>query len=122
MKDIVIDVPAMWADHHVLRVREALLGVEGVGEVVASSARRKVAVSFDESAISPETIRETLISAGYPPEQMPEMIEFPKRHEDGSAWYTVLDRIDHHRAQRSRNGGRLPPLLAVRRLPAAYAC
>jgi copper chaperone CopZ len=93
MKDILIDVPAMWADHHVLRVREALLGVKGVEEVTASSARRKVAVRFDESATSPDVIRDTLTSAGYPPQQMPEMIEFPKRHEDGSAWYTVLDRI-----------------------------
>lgn len=93
MKDTVIDVPAMYADHHVLRVREALLGIQGVGEVVASSARRRVAVSFDEKATSLEAIRDALSSAGYPPEQMPEMIEFPKRHEDGSAWYTVLDRI-----------------------------
>ena len=93
MKNIVIDVPAMYADHHVLRVREALLGIQGVGEVVASSARRTVAVSFDEKATSLEAIRDALSSAGYPPEQMPEMIEFPKRHEDGSAWYTVLDRI-----------------------------
>ena len=93
MKDIVIDVPAMYADHHVLQVRQALLGIEGVGEVVASAAKRKVAVRFDESATSLEVVRETLASAGYPPEQMPEMFEFPKRHQDGSAWYTVLGRI-----------------------------
>jgi len=93
MNNTVIDVPAMYADHHVLKVREALLGLKGVTEVVASSAKRKVAVSFDESATSPEALREALASAGYSPDQMPEMIEFPKRHEDGSAWYTVLDRI-----------------------------
>ncbi len=93
MKNTLIDVPAMYADHHVLKVRQALLEIEGVSEVVASAARRKVAVSFDESATSPEALGETLASAGYPPGEMPEMIEFPKRHEDGSAWYTVLDRI-----------------------------
>ena len=93
MNNTIIDVPAMYADHHVLKVRETLLGLEGVTEVVASSAKRKVAVSFDESATSPEALREALASVGYPPDQMPEMIEFPKRHEDGSAWYTVLDRI-----------------------------
>jgi copper chaperone CopZ len=93
MNNTVIDVPAMYADHHVLKVRQALLELDGVSEVVASSAHRKVAVSFDEKVTSVEALREALASAGYPPDKMPEMIEFPKRHEDGSAWYTVLDRI-----------------------------
>jgi len=93
MNSTIIDVPAMYADHHVLKVRQALLDIEGVGEVVASAARRKVAVSFDEKAASPEALRAALATAGYPPDQLPEMIEFPKRHEDGSAWYTVLNRI-----------------------------
>jgi copper chaperone CopZ len=92
MKQTIINVPGMWADHHVLRVREALLGAKGVNEVIASSARRTVAVRFDEAATSDEGIREALTSAGYPPEQAPAMIEFPQRHEDGSAWYVVLDR------------------------------
>jgi len=92
MKDRVIDVPAMYADHHVLRLREALLGVQGVSEVTASAARRTVAVRYDETAISEEGVREAVASAGYGPEQAPTINEFPKRHEDGSAWYLVLDR------------------------------
>jgi copper chaperone CopZ len=93
MNNTVIDVPAMYADHHVLKVRQTLLDMKGVSEVVASSGKRKVAVSFDESATSAEAIREALASAGYPAGEMPEMFKFPKRHEDGSAWYTVLGRI-----------------------------
>ena len=92
MKDIVIDLPAMYGDHHVLRVREALLAVKGVSDVRASAARRSVAVRFDEAVTSPEFISEAVISEGYTPQQMPVMNEFPKRHEDGSAWCTVLDR------------------------------
>jgi copper chaperone CopZ len=92
MKRLVVGVPGMWADHHVLQVREALLGTKGVTDVTASAARRTVAVQFDEAALSADGIREALASAGYPPDQAPEMIQFPKRHEEGSAWYGVLDR------------------------------
>jgi copper chaperone CopZ len=92
MKQSVINLPSMWADHHVLLVRKALLDLEGVEEVQASSARRSVLVKFDEKATSPETIEKALTTAGYAPDEAPQAREFPKRHEDGSAWYTVLDR------------------------------
>ena len=92
MKHTVIPVPAMYADHHVLRVRQVLLGVNGVNEVTASAARRTVAVDYDEKATSEEGVREAVASAGYGPEQAPAMSVFPGRHEDGSAWYLVLDR------------------------------
>jgi copper chaperone CopZ len=92
MKQTVINVPGMWADHHVLRVREALLRVKGVSEVIASAARRTVLVRFDEADDPADGILEALASAGYPPERAPEMIELPERHKDGSEWFTVLDR------------------------------
>ena len=88
----VIEVPAMYGDHHVVAVRRALLGIDGVSEVQASAARRRVAVRFDEAVTSAEVIRESLVTAGYPPDQMVHMNEFPKPHEDGSAWFTVLGR------------------------------
>ena len=92
MKDAVIDVPSMYADHHVVRVREALLGLSGVSDVTASAARRKVLVRFDESETSLDAVRETLSAAGYVPDQIPVMGGFPQRHKDGSAWYTVIQR------------------------------
>ena len=92
MKQTIINVPGMWADHHVLRLRDALLSVNGVSEVIASSARRTVAVSYDEAAVSDKGVREAVAAAGYGPDQVPAMSEFPKRHEDGSEWYLVLDR------------------------------
>jgi copper chaperone CopZ len=92
MKEMVIKVPGMWADHHVLRLRESLLGVKGVSEVIASSARRTAAVRFDETATSDKAILDAVVAAGYGPDQVPVMSEFPKRHEDGSEWYLVLDR------------------------------
>jgi len=92
MQQKVINVPAMWADHHVLVVRKALLDLKGVKEVQASSARRSLLVKFDEKTSSVEDIEKVLTAAGYSPGEVPPVSEFPMRHEDGSAWYTVLDR------------------------------
>jgi copper chaperone CopZ len=92
MKKTVIDVPAMYADHHVLRVREVLLAGPGVSEVQASAARRKVLVHFDEAVTSDEALRDALSAAGYPPDEAPELGGFPERHKDGSAWYAVIQR------------------------------
>jgi copper chaperone CopZ len=92
MQQTVINVPAMWADHHVLLVRKALVDLKGVDEVKASSARRSVLVKFDEKATSVADIEKALTAAGYTPGEAPALTEFPKRHEDGSAWYAVLDR------------------------------
>ena len=92
MQRTIIDLPGMYADHHVLRVREALLGTEGVQEVTASAARRKVAVGFDEAATSQAAIRDVLLAAGYAGDETPAIRVSPKRHEDGSAWYVLPDR------------------------------
>jgi copper chaperone CopZ len=92
MDRLIVDVPAMYGDHHVLRIRQILLDIPGVGDVTASAARRQVAVSFDEAATSTGSILDALRTAGYGPEDAPPYPQFPKRHEDGSAWYVVLGR------------------------------
>ena len=58
MKDVLIDLPAMYGDHHVTRVRAALLDLDGVSDVQASAARRKILVHYDEGNTSLETIEE----------------------------------------------------------------
>ncbi len=93
MNTLVVDVPTMYGDHHVLRVRQALLGLKGVDEVTASAARRSVAVRFDETVTSPDAVGTALEGAGYTPNALCPAPEFLKRHEDGSAWFTVLERI-----------------------------
>ena len=122
MNSTIIDVPAMYADHHVLRVRQALLDIEGVAEVVASAARRKVAVSFDEKAASPEALRAALATAGYPPDQIAGDDRVPEEARGRLGLVHGPQPHDRHRAQGSRDGRRFPPLLAVKRLPAFYAC
>jgi excisionase family DNA binding protein len=66
MENVLFDVGSMYADHHVIAVRQALLAVPGVEEVWASSAWRKVQVAYDPSAISPDGISQALEQAGYP--------------------------------------------------------
>jgi copper chaperone CopZ len=92
MNQVILSLPGMYGDHHVLRVRAALSGVKGVSDVIASAARRSVAVDYDEAVTSSDAIRTVLEEAGYSSlEAAPATL--PKRHQDGSAWFTVLGRI-----------------------------
>ncbi len=66
MTKIVMNLPTMYADHHVIAVRRLLLSRPGVQNVVASSAFMRVEIEYDPSVISPEEIRRVLENAGYP--------------------------------------------------------
>jgi len=37
MKELILEMPTMYADHHVLKVREALDGLKGIDEAYALS-------------------------------------------------------------------------------------
>lgn len=65
MEKLILDLPAMYADHHVLRVRETLLALEGVEDVFASSAWKQIMVSFEPDKITQEEITKALNDAGY---------------------------------------------------------
>ena len=65
MEKLQLNVPDMWADHHVLKVRALLLAMPGVQDVIASSAFRMVALSYDPTVVSAGAIMGTLDDAGY---------------------------------------------------------
>ena len=65
MTRLVIDVPMMYADHHVVEVRRLLLEDSGVETVNASSAFHVVEVNFDPDKVSEDALRGKLDSAGY---------------------------------------------------------
>jgi len=65
MKKLVLDMPRMFADHHVLKVRDVLKGTDGVGDVFASSAWRQVMISYDPAKAKPKAIEKALADAGY---------------------------------------------------------
>ena len=65
MKNLVLDVPAMYGDHHVIEVRRIVLGLPGVQDVYASSYLKSFEVLFDPNLITAETILAELDKAGY---------------------------------------------------------
>jgi copper chaperone CopZ len=66
MEKVQFNVPTLWADHHTLKVREVLTQQPGVTDVVASSAFRMVAMSYDPAVTNAEVISQALSTAGYP--------------------------------------------------------
>jgi len=78
MEKIILELPAMYADHHVLSVREALTALDGLEEVYASSAWKQVMLSFDPAKIKQSEIEEALANAGYPvgEGEPPVLVEF----------------------------------------------
>jgi copper chaperone CopZ len=65
MEKLQFNLPDMWADHHVLKVRTVLGAMDGVQDVVASSAFRMVVLSYDPAATSAGAIWAALEDAGY---------------------------------------------------------
>ena len=59
------ELPAMYADHHVVEVRRLLLEMPGVKDVYASSAFQVADVTFDPNLVSESEIAEKLAEAGY---------------------------------------------------------
>ena len=72
LEKLQLNLPDMWADHHVLRVRATLAGLApSVQNVIASSAFRMLALDYDATATTPAAIEAALSAAGYPPADEP---------------------------------------------------
>lgn len=65
MQRLVLYLPSLYGDHHVLEVRRILFGIPGVVDVFASSAFHSVEVTFDTAVTDAATIETTLAQAGY---------------------------------------------------------
>ncbi len=86
MANVTLSAPTMFADHHVLKVREILFALEGIKEVYASSAWQSVMVSYDAGKIAPAAIEQALAGAGYgADESTPVLAQSGKRFKD-PAW------------------------------------
>lgn len=66
MEKVALEVPTLWADHHVLKVLGVLNRLEGVEDVYASSAWKQVLVTYDDAEIDQATVEKALAEAGYP--------------------------------------------------------
>ena len=93
MASVTLSAPAMFADHHVLKAREALLALEGVDDVYASSAWQTVIVSYDSDRIQPAAIEQALTEAGYGPDKgTPILAESDEQFKD-PAWDVIGPRV-----------------------------
>jgi copper chaperone CopZ len=66
MEKHVLNLPTLFADHHVLTLRKALLDLEGVSDVYASSAWKQAIVTFDPAKINAADLEHAATQAGYP--------------------------------------------------------
>lgn len=93
MEKVTFNIPTMWADHHVLAVRDTLSGVSGVNEILASASYKDVLVKYDPAAVSPDALAAALVAAGYPIAESPEIPKHPKRIDDSSDWFRFQERV-----------------------------
>ena len=93
MEKVVLQIPSMWADHHVLAVRTALAQVPGVAEIVASSMYGDVIVNFDPTVTNPQALTQALDQSGYPVGKELALPAHPSRIADAAAWFQLQERI-----------------------------
>jgi len=65
MEELTLAVPGMWADHHVLAVRDLLREDDAVTLTAASSLERTVRIEYDEARTDPQRLTDLLTKGGY---------------------------------------------------------
>lgn len=73
METTVLSVPKLWADHHVLKVREVLSVLDGIAGVYASSAWKQVIVEHDPAQLDEAALTQALENAGYGVDEVMEL-------------------------------------------------
>ena len=90
MEELILAVPGMWADHHVLVVRDLLRRNDAVASTTASSLERTVRIEYDEARTDPQRITDLLTKGGYACGE-PEKAAGPPT--DKPAWATAGVRV-----------------------------
>ncbi len=85
MQKLTLIVPAMYADHHVVKVRQLLSPLPGVENIVASSAFKEIVVDFDPAKTSEAALVQALTAAGYAPGEE-EVVERTPHARPDHAW------------------------------------
>ncbi len=93
MKSVTLQVPGLWADHHVLKVRRLLTGMAGVGEVYASAKNKEVTVSYDPGQVDLAAIEGALAQAGYPVGATGRPAETGFVWRKAKDWAAIADRV-----------------------------
>ena len=93
MEKVTLNIPTLWADHHVLAVRQALSQVKGVAEVTASAMYQDVLIHYDPAIVAPQGLVDALAEAGYQVAAVPSLPTHPLRIDDSSDWFQFQERI-----------------------------
>lgn len=93
MDSVTLSAPAMYADHHVLQVRDTLLALDGIDDVYASSAWQAVIVAYDTAKIQPAAIEKALAEAGYAPDKGVPLIAQNDEYERDPSWDALGVRV-----------------------------
>ena len=93
MASMTLKAPAMFADHHVLKARAALLALDGIETVYASSAWQAVIVTFDENKLQPAAIEQSLADAGYAPDNVPPILADSGPQFQDPSWQSLGSRV-----------------------------
>ncbi len=91
MSQLTCTIPNLYADHHVMRVRQTLFQLNGVENVTASAAFKQVVVDFDPAKLSQEQIVNALTNAGYIP-GTPSIVERTPDYTPDPAWDSLAQR------------------------------
>ncbi len=92
MNQLTLTIPRLYADHHVTKVRQLLLPLQGIEDVIASAAFKQVTVDFDGEKISQDAIIAALANAGYAP-GVPETVERTPDYTADPAWDVLSPRL-----------------------------
>jgi copper chaperone CopZ len=92
MEQLILTLPTMWADHHVINVKRILSPIAGVENVYASSAFKQVLIEFDPAKTSQAALVKALTDAGYAPGEEEVVAESPYAQPD-PAWDRLAQRI-----------------------------
>ena len=89
----------MFADHHVIKVKQLLSPLSGVEDVYASSAFKAVSITFDPAKTSQAALEKALTNAGYAPGEL-EVVEpqgygrFDPSWETNGVRSTITNQVD----------------------------
>jgi hypothetical protein len=90
MEELVLAVPGLWADHHVLAVRDLLSQDEAVQIVAVSALDRSVTLTFDPGRTDAAKIAALLAQGGYEAGAADEPAPSPTNKP---AWATTAVRV-----------------------------
>ena len=90
MEQLVLIVPGMWADHHVIAVRGLMQEEDGVAVIGASALDATLRLDYDPAKSDPQRIAARLEQAGYSTGEGPEAEAPPT---DKPAWATSGVRV-----------------------------